>query len=148
MKAFEQAAGFASQVLRLRGLIWAMARREMAQRYAGTLGGLLWAVVQPLVTVAVYWFVFSVGFRAQGPQGLPFILYFLGGFIPWLFFQELLTSCASCVVGNAHLVKKTLFPIHVMPVILLTVSSITHAVLLLIFMVIILTWSNINNQNF
>lgn len=125
--------GFAGQLFRLRGMIWAMARRDLAARYVGSAGGIFWAVVQPLVTVAVYWFVFSVGFRAQGPGGAPFILYFLGGFVPWLFFSEVVNASVPAVVGNAHLVKKTLFPTQILPVVQVVAASAAHGALLLAY---------------
>lgn len=129
--------GFILQLARLRGLIWAMARRELEARYVGSIGGIVWAIVQPLVTVAVYWFVFSVGFRAQGPSGMPFILYFLGGFVPWLFFNEVLNASIPSVVGNAHLVKKTLFPTQILPIVQIVAASVTHAALVITFVVLV-----------
>lgn len=120
------------ELLQLRGMIWAMARRELAARYVGTVGGMVWAIVQPLATVVVFWFVFSVGFKAQGPNGSSFILYFLCGYIPWLFFSEVLQTSATAITGNAHLVKKTLFPTQILPLIQMASAGVAHAVLLAI----------------
>lgn len=125
-------------LLRLRGLILAMTWREFRSRYAGTLGGVVWAVVQPLATVAVFWFVFSVGFKAQGPDGQPFVLYFLCGYVPWLFFAESVQTSANVVVGNAHLVKKTLFPTQILPVVQVATACISHAVLIAVLLAALL----------
>jgi ABC-type polysaccharide/polyol phosphate export permease len=126
--------GFAQQLWRLRGMIWAMARRELSARYVGAAGGMLWALLQPLTTVAVYWFVFSVGFKAQGPGGSPFILYFLCGYAPWLLFTETVQASAASVVGNVHLVKKTVFPTQILPLVHLTAATATHVVLLAVLL--------------
>lgn len=118
-------------------MIWAMARRELAARYAGTVGGALWALFQPLTTVAVFWFVFSVGFKARGPGDTPFILYFLCGYAPWLFFTETVLASAGSVAGSAHLVKKTIFPTQILPVAHLTAALTIHLALLAVVLVIL-----------
>lgn len=121
-----------------RGAMYSMVRRELAVRYVGTLGGSLWVILQPLATVFVFWFVFSVGFKAQGPLGTSFILYFLPGYVPWLLFAETLNASINSIVGNSHLVKKTIFPTEILPVVHLATSSFTHLVLLVILSVVIL----------
>jgi len=100
----------ACDLARSRQMIWVMAVRDMQARYVGSVGGFLWVVAQPLAMVAVYYFVFAVGFRAQGPTGTSYVVWFVGGLVPWMFFAETLGPITNSVVGNAHLVKKTLFP--------------------------------------
>lgn len=117
-------------LFRYRAIIWAMARRELAARYAGTLGGAIWALLHPLATVVVFWFVFSVGFKAQGPSGIPFVLYFLAGFVPWVTFNEVLTQSTNAVTSNAHLVRKVVFPTEVLPFVYLIAAGLAHLVLL------------------
>ena len=114
-----------------RHVIGAMARRELGARYAGTLGGIVWVVAQPLATVFVFWFVFSFGFKATGPSGAPFILYFLCGYVPWLFFNEVLDRSVNGVVGNSHLVKKIAFPTEVIPIVYAVVALVPHAFLVM-----------------
>jgi lipopolysaccharide transport system permease protein/teichoic acid transport system permease protein len=105
---------------------------DVAARYAGTIGGVLWAVLHPAFTVVIYWFVFSVGFKAQGPAGMPFVLYFVSGLVPWLFFSEVLISSMNAVTANASLIKRTVFPAEVLPLVHFVSSSFTHVVLLVI----------------
>jgi len=116
----------------------AMAGREFTSRHISTLGGLIWSIINPLVTVTIYWFVFSVGFKVQGPSGMPFVLYFLSGLIPWMTTSETLLNSISAVSGNPHLVKKIAFPTEILPVVHLVASSITHIVLLAILLVLII----------
>jgi ABC-type polysaccharide/polyol phosphate export permease len=120
---------FLGKLYRYRSIIWAMAVRDLAARYVGTLGGVLWAIVHPLATVIIYWFVFSVGFKAHGPAGMPFVLYFVSGLVPWLFLSEVLTSSITAVTTNAQLIKKTVFPAEILPMVHLTSASFTHLVL-------------------
>ncbi|MEQ1844956.1 MAG: ABC transporter permease [Nitrospira sp.] len=118
-------------VYEYRSAINSMVRRELAVRYVGTIGGPLWVILQPLATVLVFWFVFSIGFKAQGPSKTSFILYFLSGYLPWLLFSEALSASIQSIVSNSHLVKKTIFPTEILPVVHFVGASFTHLVLLL-----------------
>ena len=130
MTLLDRLGAFIFKLYRYRGVIWAMAVRDLAARYVGSFGGILWTVVHPLATVIIYWFVFSVGFKARGPAGMPFVLYFLSGFVPWLLFSEVLNSSINAVTANAQLVKKTVFPSEILPLVHLTSATFTHLVLL------------------
>jgi ABC-type polysaccharide/polyol phosphate export permease len=130
MTLLHRLVAFIFKLYRYRGVIWAMAVRDLDARYVGSFGGILWTVVHPLATVLIYWFVFSVGFKAHGPAGMPFVLYFVSGLVPWLLFSEVLNSSINAVTANAQLVKKTIFPSEVLPLVHLTSASFTHLVLL------------------
>jgi len=119
-------------------MIWAMSVREVQSRYIGTMGGMLWAVVNPLMMILVYWFVFSKGFKVQPPGGIPFIVVFLCGFIPWSMFAEALTTSAGSIRSNAHLITKTVFPTEILPVVNITASLITHSIMLTIFIIVMI----------
>ena len=131
------AVDFAIRLYRLRGMIYLLAKRDLVSRYVGTLGGPIWAVAQPLATVFVFWFVFAVGFKARGPSNTPFVLYFLAGYLPWLLFTEALNASASSVIANSHLVKKTVFPTEILPLVQVASSTVTHLILLVILMALL-----------
>jgi len=133
-------ADFLGTLYKHREMIWAMSKRDLEARYIGTIGGPLWAIFHPIVTVLIYWFVFSVGFKAVGPSGMPFVLYLLGGLIPWLLFNNTLLASVSAVTGNSHLVKKTTFPTEVLPIVNWLSETFTHVVLFLILCIV--TWSH------
>jgi lipopolysaccharide transport system permease protein/teichoic acid transport system permease protein len=114
-----------------------MVGHDIFSRYVGTFGGGLWAVFHPLSTVLTYWFVFSVGFKVNGPSGTPFIVYFITGFAPWLLFNSTILSNVSVISANAHLVKKTVFPIEVLPIVKLIAETATHFLLLLILLCVL-----------
>lgn len=115
-----------------------MAVQEIRNRYAGTLAGSVWSIINPLMIIFIYWFVFSVGFKVRLAGTAPFIVVFLCGLIPWMMFNETLTTSANIVAGNAHLIKKTVFPAEILPVISLVASSISHGIMLIILMVLLL----------
>lgn len=115
-----------------RAMIWALALRDLESRYAGTMGGALWAFAHPLAVVVIFYFVFAVGFRAQGPANTPFILWFVCGLVPWFFFNETLTAISKSITSNIHLVKKTVFPTETLPFVHLASGLFPHAIFLLI----------------
>ena len=77
-----------------RRLVMKLAKNDFKTRYAGSYFGTFWAFVQPVVTILVYWFVFSVGFRSNTDElGVPFVLYLVAGIVPWFFFSDALCNC-------------------------------------------------------
>ena len=93
--------------------------------------GFAWAIISPLVTMAVLTLVFQVGFRVQPTQGnTPFTIWLLCGMIPWVYFAESLTSGSNAVSSYAFLVRKAVFRISYLPAIRLAANSIIHAALL------------------
>ena len=113
-------------------LMRALALRDFQSKYAGTLGGALWAFAHPLAIVTIFYFVFAVGFRAQGPVGAPFVLWFVCGLVPWFFFNDTLQVITNSITSNTHLVKKTVFPTKIMPLVHLVSGLFPHAIFLLI----------------
>jgi lipopolysaccharide transport system permease protein len=106
-------------VLEYRGLLWQFARREISGRYRGSMVGFGWAVLNPLLLLAIYTFVFSVVFRIRwdGPvsdrTGFALVVY--TGMIVHGFFAECVTRAPSLIVENRNLVKRVVFPLQVLP---------------------------------
>lgn len=123
---------FITLLVRQRYLIFSMAKREIAEQYVGSLLGFIWTFIKPLVMISVFWFVFSVGFKSKPMGDVPFVVWLTSGMAPWFFFAETLMASTGAVVGNAPLVKKTLFPSQILPVVKLLSGLITHGVFLII----------------
>ena len=130
--------GFLSSSIRRRNIIWALAVRSFQNRFIGTGAGIAWCVMSPLATVLVYWLVFSLGFKATGPKGIPFAVYFMSAFLPWMFVSEALSSSVGAVVANRHLVKKMVFPTEVLPVVEILASTFAHLILLIFTILLLL----------
>ena len=110
-----------------RKLIWKLAKNDFKTRYAGSYFGVVWAMVQPVVIVLVYWFVFSVGFRSgTGDLGVPFVLYLVAGIVPWFFFQDALIGGTNSMLEYNYLVKKVVFNISVLPVVKIISALFVH----------------------
>ena len=99
-----------------RKLITQLAGNDFKTKYAGSYLGIVWAFVQPVVTILVYWFVFSAVRNPAGRE-VPFVLWMMAGLVPWFFFQDALNSGAGALIEYSYLVKKVVFKIEVLPVI-------------------------------
>ena len=134
---------FVSKVVRHRGLIQAMVERDLKSRYVGSVMGIFWSVIHPLVLLVSYTFVFSVIIRHPlGPEtGMAsFAVYLFCGILPWMMFQETLTRSSNVIVDNANLITKTLFPSEILPVAVLIANLVNHLIGVAIFLVIILVY--------
>ncbi|RUT42872.1 ABC transporter permease [Paenibacillus anaericanus] len=129
--------GFCGDMYNNRKLITSLALNDFKMKYAGSYLGIIWAFIQPITTILVYWFVFQVGFRSGAVEKVPFILWFMSGLIPWFFFSEALTSATNCFFEYSYLVKKVLFKISILPLIKIISSFFVHiffvGVMLLVF---------------
>lgn len=96
-----------------RGLLQALVLRDIQNRYAGSVAGALWALVNPLVMLAIYGIVFEYVFQVRVPnQSIhqPYVLFVATALWPWLAFQEAVTRGTLAVQNHASLVKKVAFP--------------------------------------
>ncbi|MCI5224614.1 MAG: ABC transporter permease [Candidatus Electrothrix sp. AR4] len=121
-----------------RRLITAMAVREVRAQYVGSSLGLLWTLIHPIVMISVFWFVFSVGFKAKPLNNVPFIVWLTAGLAPWYIFSEIISGSTNIIVAHSHLVKKTIFSSQILPVVKILSSLVTHAIFLLVLLVLLL----------
>ena len=98
-----------------RRLVWMLAVRQLSDRYLDTLGGAAWTVLNPLLLLAVYWYVFEVGLRFQSNSARPFVLVLFTGLIPWMTLADAIVGATGAVTGRAYLVKKISFPLEILP---------------------------------
>jgi lipopolysaccharide transport system permease protein len=127
---------------RNRHLIVQMTRRDVVGRYKGSVLGLAWSFLTPILMLAVYTFVFSVVFKARwGTDGdeskTQFALVLFVGMIVHGLFAEVLNRAPGLILSNVNYVKKVVFPLDVLPVIAMGAAlfhaSISLAVLLIAF---------------
>lgn len=121
-----------SELYSNRALIWKLARNDFKKRYAGSYLGAVWAMIQPVITIAMYYIVFDVimGAGAQsGPRAtsIPYVLFLTAGLVPWFFFSEALTHGTSAMVEYNYLVKKVVFNVSILPVIKVVAAIFIHA---------------------
>jgi len=116
-----------------RYLIWQMTKREVVGRYRGSVMGLLWSFITPLLMLGVYTFVFGiifpsrVGSQASGSMG-DFAAFLFAGLIVHSLFSECVTRAPGLILANVNYVKKVVFPLESLP--WMTVgSALFHAVI-------------------
>jgi lipopolysaccharide transport system permease protein len=100
-------------------LILSLVRRELAARYRGSVLGIAWALVTPVVMIAIFTFIFAGIFGARfGARGSAwdFALYLFCGLLPWTAFQETVQQSSQTVVAHTNLVKRVVFPLEILPV--------------------------------
>ncbi len=132
---------FVRKLVRHRGLIQSMVERDLKSRYVGSIMGIFWSVIHPLVLLASYTFVFSVIIKHPlGPEDgiASFAVYLFCGILPWMMFQETLARSSNVLVENANLITKTLFPAEILPVAVLMANLVNHLIGVALFLVIIL----------
>lgn len=97
-----------------RGLFWFLVWRDIKVRYAQTLLGAGWAILQPVLTTVVFAVIF--GRLARMPSdGVPYPVFALAGLVPWTYFSTALTGAGGSLVSSSHLITKVYFPRLVIP---------------------------------
>ncbi|MBQ6553806.1 MAG: ABC transporter permease [Firmicutes bacterium] len=119
-----------------RRLIMSLAANDFKTKYAGSYFGIVWAFVQPVCTILVFWFVFQVGFRSADIGNVPFILWFSSGLIPWFFFSDAWNSAANAFIEYSYLVKKIVFKINILPLVKIISALFVH-IFFVVFMAVI-----------
>ena len=118
-----------------RVLVASMVRREMQGRYRGSMAGAWWTLIQPLLLMLTYYFVFGIILKAGGERGAgAFVFYFLCGTVPWLGFSEAVARAPNIVIENSNFVKRVIFPLEILPVNLTVMGLVTEGFAMVIFL--------------
>ncbi|MBE8599654.1 ABC transporter permease [Pseudomonas cyclaminis] len=104
---------------RHRELLVSMVQRDVIGRYRGSIMGLLWSFLNPLFMLLVYTFVFSMMFKLRWPQGsgsrTEFALLVFAGLLVFNVFSECVSRAPGLIISNANYVKKVMFPLEILP---------------------------------
>lgn len=120
-----------------RSLIWNLAKNDFKTKYAGSYLGIIWAFINPVITILIYWFVFQYGLKAGSPvQDTSYIFWLMSGLIPWFFFQDALINATNCMLEYSYLVKKVVFKISVLPIIKIISSVFVHFVFIIFLLIV------------
>ena len=104
-----------------RQLVLHMIKREVTGRYRGSLLGLLWSLVTPMLMLGIYTFVFSVVFKVRMNQTggidsqFEFALLLFAGLIVFNLFSECLSRAPTLILNNVNYVKRIIFPLEILP---------------------------------
>jgi len=97
-----------------RELFWFVVLRDLKLRYRQTLLGLVWVIIQPIMTMAV--FALVLGKLVGVPtDGIPYPLFAYAGLLPWMFFSSAVATGATSLVASSNLITKVYFPRIILP---------------------------------
>lgn len=134
-------------IVQHRNLIIQMSKREIIGRYKGSLLGVFWSFVTPLLMLVVFTFVFGEIFQSKWPGspatgGLDFAVPLFAGFLIYTFFAECISRAPGLITGNVNYVKKVVFPLEILTVVSL-IAAIFHLLagyIILIALILISGW--------
>jgi lipopolysaccharide transport system permease protein len=120
-----------SRILRYRSLLLALTGRELKARYRGSGFGFSWSLINPVLLLGVYTFVFGVILpqgRVGGGGADPYWLFLVTGLFPWIWFSSSLLEGVMSLSVNAALIRKSVFPVEVLPMVAVA-SNLVHFLL-------------------
>jgi lipopolysaccharide transport system permease protein len=125
-----------AEVYRFRELIAMLVSRDLKVRYKRSVLGMFWSLLNPLLQMAVYSFVFSTIMRVGVPA---YPMFLLAGLLPWSLFSTSVSMAAGCLIANAGLIRKVAVPQSVYPLALVG-SKLVDLVLSLVPLTLLAFW--------
>jgi|SRR5690554_6489565 len=118
-------------------LYWSLSKRDVAAKYKGSSLGLVWVILNPLLMLLVYGFVFGIVFQARWPQvgsttGVEFPLILFCGLIVFFMFSEIVNRSPMLIVEHANYVKKVVFPLPLLSCVVVTTSTFHYLISFLV----------------
>lgn len=98
-----------------RELLYFLTWRDIKVKYKQTTMGAAWAIIQPLFMVLVFAVFFGI-FMEVPTNGMPFMLFFYCGMMPWIFFSNAIFMCSGSLISNTNLITKIYFPRTLIPI--------------------------------
>lgn len=122
-----------AQMWNRKQMIHVLAKQEIKKEFAGTVLGILWAFINPAIRILVYWFVFSIGARANHNIGdVPFVIWLSVGMISWFFINDAMKNSFKVYRSKRGIIKNTPFPISILPAVQVLFSFYQHILILFV----------------
>lgn len=119
-----------------RQLLISLSLKDFQRKFSGTYFGIFWAMVQPLLTIIVYWAAFQYGFRSEPVNGVPYVIWFICGMVPWLFVSEAFSTASNSFIEYSYLIKKVKFNTNILPLVKILSSFCVHALFCIIVLAV------------
>lgn len=126
MAIFKKIYRLLSDIYIDRRLLLDLSLKDVKRRFSGTYFGMVWAILQPLMTILVYWAVFQFGFRSGDVGDIPFVLWFIAGIVLWLFIAESFTAASNSFLEYNYLIQKVRFNVNILPLVKILSSLYIH----------------------
>lgn len=124
------------ELARYRFLFEQLVRRELRQKYKGSVLGVAWYLVNPLVLMGAYYLMFGVLFPLGSIDDYP--LFLMIGLVVWIFFSQSLLSAAPSLLDQGSLIRKARFPRETIPASVVTVQLVTFVIVLVLVAVVVI----------
>lgn len=128
-----------------RGLFYFLAWRDVLVRYKQTAIGVAWAVIRPLLTLAMMAFIGWL-FHSEVPEGVPRLLLVAAATLPWTFFASAFSEAGNSLIANSNLLTKVYFPRMIVPAGAVLVSLLDFAISLAILLVLMLLYQFVPDE--
>jgi lipopolysaccharide transport system permease protein len=128
-----------TSIFEYRALIWNFIKRDISQKYVGSLLGLYWSVINPIITLIVYILVFGVFLKLRIPGDTniwDFALYLAAGLLPWTAFQDSVIRASRSIIDNKNYIKKVPFPSEIFPIYVTLSEFVNLLISLVIFFIL------------
>lgn len=136
LKKYDVLVEFPVEIYQSRKLIGQLSINDFKTKYAGSYLGIVWAFVQPIITILVYWFVFGIGLRSGDVLNVPFVLWLVAGLVPWFFFSDAWNGGTGALIEYQYLVKKVVFQIDILPLVKVLSAIFVHGFFVLFTIVL------------
>ena len=108
---------FIKTVWRSKRLIIQLGKNDFRNKFANTSLGSIWGFIQPFIFMMMYVIVFQFIFKQSGPEGVPYVVWFMPGMAMWMCISDGVVSASSSIRAYSYLVKKVVFPVDAIPII-------------------------------
>lgn len=137
-------AYYISDLLRLKSLVWSLTKRELSSRFRGSLLGSLWAVLQPIAVVSIFYYVLVIIFKTRwsdsNSSNGDYIVGMFIGLLIYNLFAETISRSTTSMTSNINYVKKIVFPITILPVVQLCFASINYLIGMVVLIIFGYFW--------
>jgi ABC-type polysaccharide/polyol phosphate export permease len=123
-------------LIRYRELFASLFRRDLRAKYKGSVLGLVWTLLHPLVLMAVYLLVFSFLWRVAEVGSGDYWLFLLCALPAWVFFATAVQASSRSLLENANLIRKVRFPRQLVPLSIVGTNLVSFAVMLAVVIVL------------
>ena len=98
-------------------LVVQLGKNDFKNRFASTSLGSIWGFLQPFIFMMMYVIVFQYIFKQTGPEGAPYVVWFMPGMAMWMTINDGIMGASNSIRGYSYLVKKVVFPVDIIPII-------------------------------
>ena len=130
-----------SDLWRYRELFFFLSWRDILVRYKQTVIGVLWALIRPILTIAIFTVLFGRMVKAPS-DGLPFTVFVCAGNLPWQFFATAMAEASNSLVLNSNMLSKIYFPRLIVPASAVIVAFV-DLLISLVIMATLMAWHHV-----